>query len=127
MVRKHRLGTEVGKYPRDIISKHFIVSTDSALWVLFLEDLNPPIHKHDDIEDSVDVRGKETIPPSLDFARDFGTLERPPGGLDSSPPSKDRVHKVQEASPSLCIIREACRAGRSGPSTDLSGSIGSGE
>ena len=79
---------EVRKNPCNIISKFLIVSTDTILRLLFFKNPNPPIHEHDNIEESIDTRGVKDPPISIDLARDFTTFERPPGRLNGAPPSE---------------------------------------
>ena len=114
----------MGKNPRNIISEKFIVGTDAAtLGVLLLEEPDPPEHEYDDIQESVDMGGMKVIPTSLDFMRDYISLERPPWGLNGGPPGKDRVYKHWECPLALCVIWEVGRAGSGRPLTDLDGSI----
>jgi hypothetical protein len=71
-----------------------VVRANTTHRFLFFEDPNPPICEHDDIEESVDARGVENVPPPIDLARNFATFEWPPGGLNGGPPAKNGVYKV---------------------------------
>ena len=55
------------EYPGNIASKLFIVSIAAILWLIF-QNPNPPIYEHNDIEETIDVRGVESTPVSMDLA-----------------------------------------------------------
>lgn len=86
MYRRHRLGGEVKQDPCDIVRKLFIVSESAIPHMLLFEDSSPPIHKYHNVKESIDAKSIKGIPPTANLTRDFAKFERPPAGLDGSPP-----------------------------------------
>jgi hypothetical protein len=54
---------------------------------------------------------ENAMTPSTDLLRDFSMFKQPPVRLDGTPPSKNRVYKVQEGSFHLNKIWEGVGAG----------------
>ena len=77
---------KVRKYPCYVISKLFVVSTDTIRWFTFLENPGPPIHEDNNIKQSINARGIESIPLSANLTRDLSAFKRPPSGLNGPPP-----------------------------------------
>jgi hypothetical protein len=86
----------VGENPCNVISKKLIVSANTVIQLSFLKGPGAPVHKDDDVQQSVNARRAEDPPVSLDFARDAATPKRPPQRLEGAPPSEDRVHEHRE-------------------------------
>ena len=51
------------------------LSIGSDAWPARGIQSRPDIHKHDDIEESVDARGADNIPISPDLTRDYAAFE----------------------------------------------------
>ena len=68
----------MGKNPRDIIGKKFIVSANTILRPVLLKNSTPPINEYDYVQQSINARGAEGLPISSYFTGDHTAFERPP-------------------------------------------------
>ena len=53
----------------------FIIGTNPIIWFMFFDNPPPPVYKYNNIEESVDARGVEDIPSSLDLTRNLAMFE----------------------------------------------------